>query len=182
MIQDMESRNESARWRRAVMSSRESGSTSRDAEGRINTREIGEVIYKAAQGDMRCACQSRRQGRFLKASANRSTGPGTHPRHAKGVGDSGAPYRDLIEEASAAVGQVSTAPVAKHLALAGRAGTERIHPGAEKRVRQHQGRASDKAANAALLVAEGGSLGGRASQASSDAIARAAQGHQITEG
>jgi len=145
MIPDMESRTELGLMARAVDVFKQNADRLKAMlKAESTTREIGEVISTARQGDLTVARAGRpTRSRYSQGhQANRFNGSGnTHD--SSRVRRSGAPYlRSRSEEASAAVGKVPTAPVPQNTSLSqGRAGMN-DPPRAEKRVRQHKAAAT----------------------------------------
>jgi methyl-accepting chemotaxis protein len=157
MIPDMESRTELGAMARAVDVFKQNADRIKAMlKAESTTREIGEVISKAAQGDLTVRVPVADKVGFLKdisEQVNRLLEP-THDT-LKEFGDQARRTAISIEEASAAVGQVSDGARSQNTSLSQVALALNESTQALKSVSDNTKAASDKAGNAALLVQKG---------------------------
>lgn len=157
LIPDMESRTELGAMARAVDVFKQNADRIKAMlKAESTTREIGEVISKAAQGDLTVRVPVADKVGFLKdisEQVNRLLEP-THDT-LKEFGDQARRTAISIEEASAAVGQVSDGARSQNTSLSQVALALNESTQALKSVSDNTKAASDKAGNAALLVQKG---------------------------
>jgi methyl-accepting chemotaxis protein len=156
-IPDMESKTELGAMARAVDVFKQNADRIKAMlKAEATTREIGEVISKAAQGDLTVRVPTADKVGFLKdisEQVNRLLDP-THEA-VKEFGDQARRTAISIEEASAAVGQVSDGAKSQNTSLAQVALALNESTQALKSVSENTKAASDKSSNAALLVQKG---------------------------
>ena len=157
MIPDMESKTELGAMARAVDVFKQNADRIKAMlKAEATTREIGDVISKAARGDLTVRVPTADKVGFLKdisEQVNRLLEP-THEA-VKEFGDQARRTAISIEEASAAVGQVSDGAKSQNSSLSQVALALNESTQALKSVSENTKAASDKAGNAAQLVQKG---------------------------
>jgi methyl-accepting chemotaxis protein len=157
MIPDMESKTELGAMARAVDVFKQNADRIKAMlKAEATTREIGDVISKAAQGDLTVRVPVADKVGFLKdisEQVNRLLDP-THEA-VKEFGDQARRTAISIEEASAAVGQVSDGARSQNSSLSQVALALNESTQALKSVSDNTKAASDKSSNASQLVQKG---------------------------
>jgi methyl-accepting chemotaxis protein len=157
LIPDMESNTELGAMARAVDVFKQNADRIKAMlKAESTTREIGDIISKAAQGDLTVRVPVADKVGFLKdisEQVNRLLEP-THDT-LKEFGDQARRTAISIEEASAAVGQVSDGARSQNTSLSQVALALNESTQALKSVSDNTKAASDKAGNAAQLVQKG---------------------------
>jgi methyl-accepting chemotaxis protein len=157
MIPDMESKTELGAMARAVDVFKQNADRIKAMlKAEATTKEIGDVISKAAQGDLTVRVPIADKVGFLKdisEQVNRLLEP-THDA-VKEFGDQARRTAISIEEASAAVGQVSDGAKSQNSSLSQVALALNESTLALKSVATNTKAASDKAGNASALVQKG---------------------------
>jgi methyl-accepting chemotaxis protein len=157
LIPDMESQTELGAMARAVDVFKQNADRIKAMlKAEATTREIGEIISRAAQGDLTVRVPVADKVGFLKdisEQVNRLLEP-THDA-VKEFGDQARRTAISIEEASAAVGQVSDGARSQNSSLSQVALALNESTLALKSVSDNTKAASDKAGNAAQLVQKG---------------------------
>ncbi len=157
LIPDMESQTELGAMARAVDVFKQNADRIKAMlKAEATTREIGEIISRAAQGDLTVRVPVADKVGFLKdisEQVNRLLEP-THDA-VKEFGDQARRTAISIEEASAAVGQVSDGARSQNTSLSQVALALNESTLALKSVSDNTKAASDKAGNAAQLVQKG---------------------------
>jgi len=157
MIPDMESKTELGAMARAVDVFKQNADRIKAMlKAEATTREIGDVISRAAQGDLTVRVPVADKVGFLKdisEQVNRLLDP-THEA-VKEFGDQARRTAISIEEASAAVGQVSDGARSQNSSLSQVALALNESTQALKSVSDNTKAASDKSSNAAQLVQKG---------------------------
>jgi methyl-accepting chemotaxis protein len=156
-IPDMQSKTELGAMARAVDVFKQNADRIKAMlKAEATTREIGEVISKAAKGDLTVRVPTVDKVGFLK-DISEQVNHLLEPTHeaVKEFGDQARRTAISIEEASAAVGQVSDGAKSQNSSLSQVAQALNESTQALKSVSENTKAASDKSSNAALLVQKG---------------------------